>query len=89
MANAALGGIIDRLEVSSFIMRNPDPVDRRIKRVFLTTLGKQTIKEMRVISHEMSEQILEGLDNNERVLLADMLNKVKHNLLDIKSRSND
>lgn len=89
LGKAALGGIIDRLEVSGFIMRNPDPVDRRIKRVFLTTLGKQTIKEMRVISHDMSEQILEGLDNNERVLLADMLNKVKHNLLAIKGRSND
>lgn len=87
LGKAALGGIIDRLEVAGFIMRNPDPVDRRIKRVFLTAQGKQTIKEMRLMSHEMSEEILEGLDNNERVLLADMLNKVKHNLLDIKSNT--
>lgn len=87
LGKAALGGIIDRLEASSFIMRNPDPVDRRVKRVFLTTQGKQTIKEMRLMSHEMSEEILEGLDNNERVLLADMLNTVKRNLLDIKNRS--
>lgn len=89
LGKAALGGIIDRLEASGFIMRNPDPVDRRVKRVFLTAQGKQTIKEMRVMSHEMSEEILEGLDNNERVVLADMLNKVKHNLLDIKGRSNE
>lgn len=89
LGKAALGGIIDRLEVSSFIIRNPDPVDRRIKRVFLTSLGKQTIKEMRGMSHEMSEEILHGLDNEERILLAAMLNKVKHNLLSIKSRAND
>lgn len=88
LGKAALGGIIDRLEVSGFIIRNPDPVDRRIKRVFLTTLGKQTIKEMRLMSHEMSEQILEGLDNDERVLLTDMMNKVKHNLLSIKNNGN-
>lgn len=88
LGKAALGGIIDRLEASGFIMRNPDPVDRRVKRVFLTAQGKQTIKEMRVMSHEMSEEILEGLDNNERALLADMLNKVKHNLLDIKNSAN-
>lgn len=89
LGKAALGGIIDRLEVSSFIIRNPDPVDRRIKRVFLTSLGKQTIKEMRGMSHEMSEEILLGLDNEERILLADMLNKVKHNLLGIKNRSGE
>lgn len=87
LGKAALGGIIDRLEASGFIMRNPDPVDRRVKRVFLTAQGKQTIKEMRVMSHEMSEEILEGLDNSERALLADMLNKVKNNLLHIRSRS--
>lgn len=89
LGKAALGGIIDRLEVSSFIIRNPDPVDRRIKRVFLTSLGKQTIKEMRGMSHEMSEEILLGLENEERILLAAMLNKVKHNLLNIKNRSGE
>ncbi|SFQ31555.1 MarR family winged helix-turn-helix transcriptional regulator [Pseudomonas borbori] len=89
LGKAALGGIIDRLEVSGFIIRNPDPVDRRIKRVFLTSLGKQTIKEMRGMSHEMSEDILLGLDNEERILLAAMLNKVKHNLLSIKGRSSE
>ncbi|VVQ15304.1 MarR family winged helix-turn-helix transcriptional regulator [Pseudomonas fluorescens] len=87
LGKAALGGIIDRLEASSFIIRNPDPVDRRIKRTFLTSLGKQTIKEMRGMSHDMSEEILLGLDNEERILLAAMLNKVKHNLLVIKNRA--
>lgn len=84
LGKAALGGIIDRLEVAELIMRRPDPVDRRVKRIFLTSLGKQTIKEMRGMSHDMSERILEGLDHDQRILLSDMLGVVKRNLLEIK-----
>ncbi|SFQ31138.1 MarR family winged helix-turn-helix transcriptional regulator [Pseudomonas borbori] len=84
LGKAALGGIIDRLEAAEFIMRRPDPVDRRVKRIYLTSLGKQTINEMRVMSHDMSERILEGLDHDQRILLSDMLGVVKRNLLEIK-----
>ncbi|MNG32325.1 hypothetical protein D3C84_1183090 [compost metagenome] len=45
------------------------------------------VKEMRELSHDMSEQILEGLDHEQRLQLADMLNLVKHNLLMIKRDS--
>ena len=84
LGKAALGGIIDRLESSSLVIRNPDPVDRRIKRIHLTSAGKLRIKEMQSLSHDLSEQILEGLDEDERLRLAKMLNVVKRNLLAIK-----
>jgi MarR family transcriptional regulator for hemolysin len=85
LGKAALGGIIDRLEAAEFIIRNPDPVDRRVKRIFLTSLGKQTVKDMRIMSHDMSERVLEGLDREQRILLSDMLGVVKNNLLRIKN----
>jgi DNA-binding MarR family transcriptional regulator len=87
LGKAALGGLIDRLEASGFIERRPDASDRRVKRVYLTSRGNQTVKEMRELSHGMSEQILEGLDHEQRLQLADMLNLVKHNLLMIKRDS--
>lgn len=87
IGKAALGGLIDRLEVSKFIERRADDTDRRVKRIYLTTKGTQIITEMRSRSHDMSERILEGLDTEARNALVDMLNLVKRNLLAIKSDS--
>jgi DNA-binding MarR family transcriptional regulator len=87
LGKAALGGLIDRLEISKFIERRPDISDRRVKRVHLTRKGNQMVKEMRELSHDMSEQILDGFDQAERLQLADLLIRVKENLLLIKRES--
>lgn len=84
LGKAALGGLIDRLEASKIIERRLDATDRRAKRIHLTTKGAQTIKQMRQLSHEMSERILKGLNNEERHQLSDMLMLVKQNLGAIK-----
>jgi MarR family transcriptional regulator, transcriptional regulator for hemolysin len=84
LGKAALGGLIDRLEASELIQRRPDGTDRRVKRVYLSNTGTQMIREMTKRSHEMSERILEGLDNTARHSLADMLGLVKRNLLTIR-----
>lgn len=84
IGKAALGGLIDRLEVSKFIERRSDDNDRRVKRIYLTSKGTQIIAEMRLQSHDMSERILDGLDNAARHALVDMLSLVKRNLLTIK-----
>lgn len=83
IGKAALGGLIDRLETSKFIERRPDQTDRRAKRNYLTNLGPQMIAEMKIKSHEMSERILKGLDEQARHDSVDMLNLVKRNLLSI------
>ncbi|WGT28013.1 MULTISPECIES: MarR family winged helix-turn-helix transcriptional regulator [Pseudomonas fluorescens group] len=87
LGKAALGGLIDRLEETEVIQRRPDASDRRVKRIYLTSKGNQTVKEMRELSHGMSEQILEGLNHDQRLALADMLTLVKQNLLAIKRES--
>ncbi|MFL1456335.1 MarR family winged helix-turn-helix transcriptional regulator [Marinobacter sp. GN3S48] len=86
LGKAALGGLVDRLESSELIVRRPDSEDRRVKRVFLTSKGKQVIKEMAAMSHDMSERILEGLDHDQRIQLCEMLETVKSNLVSIKSQ---
>lgn len=83
LGKAALGGLLDRLEESAFIERRLDMRDRRVKRIYLTARGNQAIKEMRELSHDMSEKTLEGLDRQQRLALATMLNRVKRNLLNI------
>ena len=84
LGKAALGGLVDRLESSGFIERRADGADRRVKRVYLSSKGTQTVEEMRIRSHEMSERVLDGLDHEKRLALAEMLTTVKKNLLNIK-----
>ncbi len=87
IGKAALGGLIDRLELAKFIERRADDNDRRVKRIYLTSKGTHIISEMRSRSHEMSERILAGLDTEARHALVDMLGLVKKNLLAIKGDS--
>lgn len=84
LGKAALGGLIDRLEAAQFIERRLDAADRRVKRIHLTAKGAQTVKEMRQLSHDMSERVLDGLSQDERLQLSDMLTLVKLNLVTIK-----
>ena len=83
LGKAALGSLIDRLEASGLVRRGADESDRRAKRVYLSPAGAQLIKELQVHSHEMSERILEGLTEEERDTLTDLLSRVKRNLLGI------
>ncbi|MET4578605.1 MarR family winged helix-turn-helix transcriptional regulator [Ottowia thiooxydans] len=85
LGKAALGGLIDRLEASGLVERRADEIDRRAKRVYLSSMGTHLISEMRVKSHELSERMLMGLDLPSRRLLADMLAQVKHNLTVIRT----
>jgi DNA-binding MarR family transcriptional regulator len=87
LGKAALGGLIDRLEASGFIERRVDNYDRRVKRVNLSNKGTQMVMEMVRHSHEMSEQILDGLNRDARHSLADMLSLVKANLLRMRGNA--
>lgn len=88
LGKAALGSLIDRLEASGVVRRGADESDRRAKRVYLSAAGAQLIKEMNLRSHDMSELILEGLSDEERRALAELLIRVKQNLLSIARNKN-
>lgn len=89
LGKAALGGLLDRLEASLLIERRADGSDRRVKRIHLTSKGVQTIADMRVKSHDVSERILAGLDMGARKALADHLAVVKANLLSLRAESSE
>ena len=85
LGKAALGGLVDRLETSGLVERRADKIDRRAKRVYLSSTGTHLIADMRIKSHELSERMLHGLDLRTRKLLADLLTQVKHNLTTIRT----
>lgn len=87
LGKAAMGALIDRLEILKWIERRSGDKDRRVKRVYLTPKGIKIIVAMNVRSDEMNERMLDGLDIKARRALVDALNKAKENLLVMKNVS--
>lgn len=81
LGKVAVGGLIDRLEKSGLVRREPDPSDRRVNRVFLEPKSKQLITKMRKVSHQMNAQILDGLSDDRLEKTAVTLDSMKRNLL--------
>lgn len=81
LGKVAVGGLIDRLEKTGLVRREPDASDRRVNRVFLEPKSKQLINRMRKVSHQMNEQILSGLPDEKLEKTAVTLDTMKRNLL--------
>ncbi len=80
-----LGRLLDRLEAKGWIHRELDLGDRRVKRVYLTEEVKPAMKSLRRIAAELRQQSLDGLDENERERLVDILIHMKSNLLNLQT----
>ena len=59
------GRIVDRLEESGLVERQPDPVDRRVWRLMLTEKAKPIFERLTTLAEEMADQVLAGLSIGE------------------------
>jgi DNA-binding MarR family transcriptional regulator len=80
---ASAGRIIDKLEAFGWLERRPDESDRRVKRVYLTELGRRIHRDISPIAEAMVEEELSGLTSKERDTLTDLLLTVKQRLQDM------
>lgn len=80
---ATAGRFIDRLEEFGWMERRPDESDRRIKRIYLTRLGRKIHRQIGPIAEAMVEDELSGLSKTERKQLTDLLVNVKQRLQDM------
>lgn len=81
VGKVSLGGLIDRMEANGILKRNPDPVDRRAKKVFMTQKGETLLGEIQAIAEELNKEIMMGISRDERKVLEELLRKMKQNLL--------
>lgn len=86
LGKVTLGGLIDRLEDVQMVERRADAVDRRVKRIFLTKLGRKIIKDMRKLTADVNEDILSGLTPEEVRSCVQTLKKLNINLAKLKSK---
>ena len=87
LGKVALGGLIDRLELSGFVMRQADPVDRRVKRVYLTKQALSFLKQVRRETDKFNARIVEGMDRAELAKTADTLLAMKRRLLSMSEEA--
>lgn len=84
LGKVALGGLVDRLEISEMIERRAEPNDRRVNNIFLTEKGKQVVKDMRKLTLEANKNILKGISIKDLKTTVITLKQLKHNLQEIQ-----
>ena len=80
VGKVTLGGLIDRLEVGGWVVRRADKVDRRVKRIYLTSRTDHLFKQMHAAESQLKEDLLRGISQGECDQLFDILTRMKHNL---------
>lgn len=61
VGKVTVGGLIDRLEAAGYVVRQPDAVDRRAKRIVVTEDGRRVLKQMVTVGQSLNLVILAGL----------------------------
>jgi DNA-binding MarR family transcriptional regulator len=77
---APAGRIVDRMEEKGWIERRPDPLDRRINRIYLTERGERVFAAIYPISSDTIEDALSELSRTDRDRLVALLGQVKSTL---------
>lgn len=72
-----LTGLVDRAERDGIVERRPDPSDRRLTRVFLTTRGRRLADRAAARHAEIAEEILAPLAPQEREELRRLLGRLR------------
>jgi MarR family transcriptional regulator, transcriptional regulator for hemolysin len=78
--SAALGRILDRLEVSRWAKRHPHPGDRRARSLVITEEARALLPFMWSVVTESQRDALRGLSVEEKQILMSALERVLANL---------
>lgn len=81
VGKVALGALIDRLELAGFVVRRTDPIDRRVKRVFLTKQAGRFLRRIRAETDIFNAKIVSGINRAALEKTSDTLFAMKQNLL--------
>lgn len=71
---------VDRAEKQGLVQREPDPDDRRVKRLRLTPAGERAYTELWAAASAFQEEVMAGISEAEQTRLRRTLAKVRANL---------
>jgi DNA-binding MarR family transcriptional regulator len=82
-----LTGLVDRAERDGVVEKKGDPSDRRVSRVFLTKKGRELVTALLPAHATHVNDLLSGLDGEERRELRRLLGKLRGSLVAKTSKS--
>ncbi len=74
--------LIDKLSERGLVERRKHETDRRIWLLYMTDRGRELLSGMRELGEETRNESLEGIPDEERVRLFQMLETMKTNLVE-------
>ena len=77
ISRASVTGLLDSLEKDAFIRREPDPNDRRMVSIHLTEKGIAFMNAFLPPHFQLINQLMCGLDEQERATLIGLLQKMQ------------
>lgn len=77
---ATVGRLVERLEARGFIERRPDPIDARLKRLFIREEARCELDELEQVAASVRKTALKGINRSEQATLVQLLKKIKQNL---------
>lgn len=80
-------GLVDRAERDGVVERRPDPDDRRVGRVWLTSEGRALIRELLPVHGRQVHDLLAGLPNDSRRVLRSLLGDLRTHLQKPRKRT--
>jgi DNA-binding MarR family transcriptional regulator len=72
---------IDRMEAAGMVERRPDPIDRRVKRLYLTEAARPLVDKFRTVAISCYDNVLNGVSDQEIELVVDILTRIRTNLV--------
>jgi DNA-binding MarR family transcriptional regulator len=72
--------IVDRLEEAGLVERKPDPSDRRAWRLELTQKAGPLVNQLRVLAHDLAEDVMDGMEELELSRLRKELAAIRANI---------
>jgi MarR family transcriptional regulator for hemolysin len=80
LGDATVGRLVERLESRGFIERRPDPVDARVKRLFICEAARPELAELENVAANVRAVALRSLTKSDQRLLIKLLKTMKENL---------
>ncbi len=73
-------GLADALESEGLVAREPDPTDRRVQRVRLTSAGRRAFRVMAADHERWIVDLFSGLNKTDKARLSDTLAQLKQHV---------
>ena len=83
VSRATITGLLDTLERDGFVLREPNPADRRQMSVHLTPAGQAFMHTLLPVHFRLITDLMGNLSESERTTLAKLLTKISTKASDV------